>query len=103
MPDPSSSLAPFPWLDVAVIIGLVCLNGVFAMSELAIVSSRKARLKALAAAGRKGAQRSEEHTSELQSLMRISYAVFCLTTKNKKILQQTRKRATNHNNKKTRY
>src|SRR3546814_8649928 len=25
--------------------------------------------------------RSEEHTSELQSLMRISYAVFCLTTK----------------------
>src|SRR3546814_2540324 len=30
-----------------------------------------------------GEQRSEEHTSELQSLMRISYAVFCLTKKNK--------------------
>src|SRR3546814_6319111 len=29
-------------------------------------------------------QRSEEHTSELQSLMRISYAVFCLQKKNKK-------------------
>src|SRR3546814_11565 len=28
-------------------------------------------------------KRSEEHTSELQSLMRISYAVFCLTKKNK--------------------
>src|SRR3546814_4030408 len=28
--------------------------------------------------------RSEEHTSELQSLMRISYAVFCLKTKNTK-------------------
>src|SRR3546814_8412155 len=28
-----------------------------------------------------GRQRSEEHTSELQSLMRISYAVFCLKTK----------------------
>src|SRR3546814_9393116 len=27
-------------------------------------------------------QRTEEHTSELQSLMRISYAVFCLITKN---------------------
>src|SRR3546814_9250633 len=27
--------------------------------------------------------RSEEHTSELQTLMRISYAVFCLTTKTK--------------------
>src|SRR3546814_8987250 len=34
-----------------------------------------------------GAIRSEEHTSELQSLMRISYAVFCLrTTKNQKSL-----------------
>src|SRR3546814_9110465 len=29
------------------------------------------------------AQRSEEHTSELQSLMRISYAVFCLKKKTK--------------------
>src|SRR3546814_2870741 len=28
-------------------------------------------------------QRSEEHTSELQSLMRISYAVFCLKKKNR--------------------
>src|SRR3546814_2111611 len=32
----------------------------------------------------KADQRSEEHTSELQSLMRISYAVFCLKKKNKK-------------------
>src|SRR3546814_13776050 len=31
-----------------------------------------------------GLARSEEHTSELQSLMRISYAVFCLKKKNKK-------------------
>src|SRR3546814_4087280 len=31
----------------------------------------------------RGAYRSEEHTSELQSLMRISYAVFCLKKKNK--------------------
>src|SRR3546814_6212517 len=30
---------------------------------------------------RQSAQRSEEHTSELQSLMRISYAVFCLKKK----------------------
>src|SRR3546814_6617881 len=30
-----------------------------------------------------GSVRSEEHTSELQSLMRISYAVFCLKKKNK--------------------
>src|SRR3546814_6845558 len=31
-----------------------------------------------------GCRRSEEHTSELQSLMRISYAVFCLKKKNKR-------------------
>src|SRR3546814_1001713 len=34
-------------------------------------------------------QRSEEHTSELQSLMRISYAVFCLQKKNRKTTRLT--------------
>src|SRR3546814_5405185 len=34
--------------------------------------------------GRELHDRSEEHTSELQSLMRISYAVFCLKQKNNK-------------------
>src|SRR3546814_6474558 len=34
--------------------------------------------------------RSEEHTSELQSLMRISYAVFCLTKKHKHTQSQTK-------------
>src|SRR3546814_17095574 len=33
--------------------------------------------------------RSEEHTSELQSLMRISYAVFCLNKKQNKTLLKT--------------
>src|SRR3546814_1988444 len=33
-----------------------------------------------------GLARSEEHTSELQSLMRISYAVFCLKKKNNNII-----------------
>src|SRR3546814_2316926 len=40
-------------------------------------------------------QRSEEHTSELQSLMRISYAVFCLKKKNNENKQQTRYSSTN--------
>src|SRR3546814_5164751 len=40
------------------------------------------------------AQRSEEHTSELQSLMRISYAVFCL--KKKKKTTPTSHTPTNH-------
>src|SRR3546814_8910977 len=35
-------------------------------------------------AARPCVRRSEEHTSELQSLMRISYAVFCLKKKNEK-------------------
>src|SRR3546814_2445656 len=35
-----------------------------------------------------GPFRSEEHTSELQSLMRISYAVFCLKKKNNQIHRQ---------------
>src|SRR3546814_6472134 len=37
--------------------------------------------EALALIARAAEGRSEEHTSELQSLMRISYAVFCLTKK----------------------
>src|SRR3546814_4903421 len=37
-----------------------------------------------------GRDRSEEHTSELQSLMRISYAVFCLKKKNQKKPQAAR-------------
>src|SRR3546814_7051397 len=41
-------------------------------------------------AGLEVRQRSEEHTSELQSLMRISYAVFCLKTK-----KTTTKKTTN--------
>src|SRR3546814_9902798 len=42
-----------------------------------------------AAAAMAATPRSEEHTSELQSLMRISYAVFCLKKKNKQ--QRTNK------------
>src|SRR3546814_6288555 len=38
------------------------------------------------------AERSEEHTSELQSLMRISYAVFCLKKKKNSLMIQLEKR-----------
>ncbi len=40
-------LTPFPWGDVAIILALIALNGVFAMSELAIVSARRARLESI--------------------------------------------------------
>src|SRR3546814_6505680 len=40
--------------------------------------------RAICAMSTLSSNRSEEHTSELQSLMRISYAVFCLKKKNQK-------------------
>src|SRR3546814_1982992 len=43
-------------------------------------------------------QRSEEHTSELQSLMRISYAVFCLKKTNNNNNDTTRKTLTAQRN-----
>src|SRR3546814_6327557 len=46
----------------------------------------------------KGGARSEEHTSELQSLMRISYAVFCLKKKKKKESNHQHHQTTHHTN-----
>src|SRR3546814_3406976 len=43
------------------------------------------------------AVRSEEHTSELQSLMRISYAVFCLKKKIKNTTTDNKKKSTKRN------
>jgi len=52
----SETLSPIPWLDVLLILALVAINGVLAMSELAIVSAREARLKAMAKSGSRGAR-----------------------------------------------
>ena len=49
-------MTPYPWTDVLIIAGLILLNAVFAMSELAIVSARPARLKVAADRGHKGAR-----------------------------------------------
>src|SRR3546814_8226187 len=49
-----------------------------ALSEIGTVCALSSRRRAVTTISR-----SEEHTSELQSLMRISYAVFCLKKKNK--------------------
>ena len=49
-------MTPFPWTDLLIIAGLIVLNGVFAMSELAIVSARTARLRSAAHQGTRGAQ-----------------------------------------------
>src|SRR3546814_6652843 len=61
----------FPWGDVPE-------SG----AKLWVVADRDIE-KAHALAAQLGRERSEEHTSELQSLMRISYAVFCLKKKKK--------------------
>src|SRR3546814_5060596 len=53
-----------------------------APAEPAIAVARQAAVQRIAQPARH--QRSEEHTSELQSLMRISYAVFCLKKKTHK-------------------
>lgn len=44
--------------DLSLLIGLILLNGLFAMSEIACVSSRRARLVQLADAGSAGATRA---------------------------------------------
>lgn len=49
-------MTPFPWTDLLIISGLILLNGIFAMSELAIVSARTARLRSAAQQGSAGAK-----------------------------------------------
>jgi putative hemolysin len=60
----SDHLTPIPWLDVLLIFALIALNGVLAMSELAIVSAREARLKAMAKTGSGGARCALELASD---------------------------------------
>lgn len=52
---PSPILSPFPWVDLVIIVVLLAMNGLFAMSELAVVSSRRARLRAMEKNGNAGA------------------------------------------------
>src|SRR3546814_1067004 len=57
---------------------IAALNAGHAYGETAELGGQVGQINVPAAP----VERSEEHTSELQSLMRISYAVFCLNTKN---------------------
>ena len=49
-------MTPFPWTDLVIIAALIVLNGVFAISELAIVSARTAKLRSAANKGSSGAK-----------------------------------------------
>lgn len=46
------------WLELAILVGLVFLNGFFALAEMAVVSSRRMRLQQMAEGGNKGAARA---------------------------------------------
>src|SRR3546814_1041897 len=79
----TSTLLGALWPEV---YGLANLGGIRAITVSAMV------LSSAVGPGVTGVlidMRSEEHTSELQSLMRISYAVFCLKKKNMKKEQTT--------------
>src|SRR3546814_9913930 len=79
------------------------LHAALSVADLAVVATQDARtlrdqqkapgrrvIDRLRHCGDHIARRSEEHTSELQSLMRISYAVFCLKKKRKTDRQRKR-------------
>ena len=57
-------MTPFPWSDVAIIAVLILLNGLFAMSELAIVSARDPRLQAAEKRGSRGAKIARQLASD---------------------------------------
>src|SRR3546814_2072874 len=62
---------------------VACLEALQAAGKRTIILSNSGTLRAasMERLARLGIPRSEEHTSELQSLMRTSYAVFCLKKK----------------------
>src|SRR3546814_10201808 len=57
-------------------------NGIVNVGAKDKATGKEQTIRIQASSGLSDAERSEEHTSELQSLMRISYAVFCLNKKN---------------------
>src|SRR3546814_9668230 len=71
------------------------VDGVGAFVEAELSHGEVQRLHRLHRLADNPAVRSEEHTSELQSLMRISYAVFCLKKK-KEHIRSTPTKRTNH-------
>src|SRR3546814_4768145 len=89
----TDTLFPYTTLFRSAVIGLaIAAAGGMALAQADVIKARQDGMKAQGAAmtaikkvvdeNGKGELRSEEHTSELQSLMRISYAVFCLKKKN---------------------
>src|SRR3546814_2962734 len=74
--------------DIALSAGVGAVGGAFFKGTEKAGRAILSRVRT--PAGELADKRSEEHTSELQSLMRISYAVFCLKKNIKLIQQKTR-------------
>src|SRR3546814_3204851 len=70
----------FRWAVLSVVL-LLCAIGVWSFQRLPIDATPDITNVQVQINTSAPGFRSEEHTSELQSLMRISYAVFCLKTK----------------------
>src|SRR3546814_3296638 len=92
---------PFPARNYSLLMPLLRGRSHFckhALRQAAIplpsVSDDDKRVHAVIKASFEQALRSEEHTSELQSLMRISYAVFCLKKKKTSTNNKTKKSST---------
>ena len=62
-------MTPYPWPDALIILGLVVLNALFSMTELAIVSARPARLKVAAEGGSAGAKLALELAADPGKLL----------------------------------
>lgn len=62
-------MTPYPWPDALIILGLVVLNALFSMTELAIVSARPARLKVAAEGGSSGAKLALELAADPGKLL----------------------------------
>ena len=76
-------MTPFPWSDLILIAGLIVLNGVFAMSELAIVSAKTSTLKARSDEGSASARiaiRLAEEPGKFLSTVQIGITLIAIIT-----------------------
>src|SRR3546814_7935385 len=87
------TLDRIPWY-VNRIVPNNCVSHFRWQSDLGLIERHSEQVHSVAL---RNQYRSEEHTSELQSLMRISYAVFCLKKKTKKRNTHINKKTTQHN------
>src|SRR3546814_9440480 len=87
------------WRHAAVFAGLAAVHQRHHLLQSGVVADHEQAIGVAMDVGQggEGAGRSEEHTSELQSLMRISYAVFCLKKKKTSRYKKTNATQTSKN------